>query len=666
MPDGAMMRRPSEVRREMDVCLVNMPFAWVMIPSIGLGILHATLESAGIAATSVYANVLYFREVGIEKYQMIQNTKTQDGPGDWLFASMAFPEFNPDHKSYIRMFAERNNLLQNWEQGPLEEMLFALRQESVRFVRDMADRVLAMKPRIVGCTSTVQQHVSSLALLRVIRESAPEVVTMMGGANCEALMGLTTHKCFPWVDFVVSGEADGLIVPLVRSILEHGRELGEKELPEGVFAPVHRSAGYPGASNGGAEGPPRATGKPLSEQAVPNYDDYFEVLKSSGLQGKQVVPGIPIQTARGCWWGRRKPCTFCGLNGHGKGFHSKEPSQVLREMDLLSKRYGLNRFETVDNIIDMRYFTTLLPKLIRAGSPYSIFYETKSSLNRRQVELLRRAGVIWIQPGVESLHSEVLRLMNKGCKAFHNVRLLKWCRQYGVRAGWNILHDFPGEDDVWYSEMAQLVPLLTHLQPPGTMTPIRFDRFSHYHVRADEYGLKLKPAPLSKFLYPLTEEELPDLVYSFKNEAQVACPEDSFLALLMVRTGLNTFRRRAREWVHAWNECRPVLEMEVTPSALHIKDTRPAAAAPEYVLTRLEREIYLACENGRKTMYLLENFSKDRKKTESVIEGLLERKLAIALDGRLLSLAVHAPCPEMPELEDFPGGTVLPSSEDGA
>lgn len=647
----------------MDVCLVNMPFASLMIPSIGLGILHTTLESAGISTSSLHANLYYFQEVGLERFKIIRSAKTQDGLGDWMFAHTAFPEFNPDHKSYIRLLAEGNFLLQECKPDYLEEILFSIREESDRFIRNTAERILAMKPRIVGCTSTIQQHVPSLALLRVIRESAPDVVTMLGGSNCEAIMGRTTHRSFPWVDFVVSGEADDLIVPLVRSILVHGGEIESRELPEGVLAPIHRVTEYPRASHGGADDSPRAMGKPLSEQSIPNYDDYFETLKSSPLLGKKIIPGIPIQTSRGCWWGQRRSCTFCGLNGHQKGFSSKAPEQVLREMDVLSKRYGSNRFEAVDNIMDMRYYKTLIPEIIRAGSPYRIFYETKSNLKRRQVELLRRAGVIWIQPGVESLHTEMLKLMNKGCKSFHNVRLLKWCRQYGVRAAWNLLHDFPGEDDVWYAEMAERVPFLTHLQPPGAMIPIRFDRFSHYQIREHEYGLRLRPAPLSTYYYPLSETQLMDLVYSFVDEAKVELSKNSLLSVLMVRTGLIALRREAQKWGQAfWFDSRPVLEMDITPEALHIRDTRPAAAAADFFLTGRERDIYLSCEEGRMMEDVLadsEKVGRSREEAADIIQSLVDRKLAIVLDDRLLALAVWAPCPEVPEMADFPGGNIL-------
>jgi hypothetical protein len=124
-----------------------------------------------------------------------------------------------------------------------------------------------------------------------------------------------------------------------------------------------------------------------------------------------------------------------------------------------------------------------------------IFYEVKANLRRNQVEMLRRAGITWLQPGSESLHSGVLELMDKGVQAWQNVQLLKACRELGVRLSWNFLWGFPGEDDGWYAEMASWLPALEHLQPPSGVIRVRFDRFSPYHQRPGKFGLSLQPRP---------------------------------------------------------------------------------------------------------------------------------------------------------------------------
>src|SRR5262249_41642561 len=151
-------------------------------------------------------------------FYVLEVGRTEEALVDWIFAGVAFPDFEPDHDAFLTQFFARNP-----EYGLATDEMRArclkLRARAPDFVDWAIDTILAHKPTIVGCTSTFQQHVPSLALLRRLRERAPQIVTLMGGANCETLMGRTTHAAFPWVDYVVSGEADGLVAPLCRTIL---------------------------------------------------------------------------------------------------------------------------------------------------------------------------------------------------------------------------------------------------------------------------------------------------------------------------------------------------------------------------------------------------------------------------------------------------------------
>jgi magnesium-protoporphyrin IX monomethyl ester (oxidative) cyclase len=283
-------------------------------------------------------------------------------------------------------------------------------------------------------------------------------------------MGEATHRCFPWVDYVASGEADGLVTTLCRLALSHGREVQPANLPRGVLGPCHRAG--EGAGDVGSPRLLRALYRDLDSLPHPEFGDYFDELASSTLR-RHVLPALPLETSRGCWWGASHQCTFCGLNGSSMTFRSKSPERVLAELHYLEERYGIRKFEVVDNILDMRYFKTLLPSLAAEGRKRAFFYEVKANLTRQQVEALVSAGITWVQPGIESLHTEVLRLMDKGIRGWQNVQLLKWSRELGMRLSWGLLCGFPGERDENYVQMAQWMPLLEHLPPPSGLYPLR-------------------------------------------------------------------------------------------------------------------------------------------------------------------------------------------------
>src|SRR5262249_21607429 len=153
------------------------------------------------------------------------------------------------------------------------------------------------------------------------------------------------------------------------------------------------------------------------------------------------------------------------------------------------------RIEAVDNILAIDYFDRALPQMANLPKKLSVFFEVKSNLKRHEVESLAAAGIRWIQPGIESFDTRILKLMRKGVTGAHNVQVLKWSRQFGLRMSWNILWGFPGEQDEWYVEMASWIDLIQHLQPANAVR-LRFQRYSPYQRDAEQYGLKLRPAPL--------------------------------------------------------------------------------------------------------------------------------------------------------------------------
>jgi len=60
---------------------------------------------------------------------------------------------------------------------------------------------------------------------------------------------------------------------------------------------------------------------------------------------------------------------------------------------------------------------------LRPPPGVSIFYEVKADIKDWEMEILARAGVTQIQPGIEALSTSTLKLMGKGTTSFQNVAL---------------------------------------------------------------------------------------------------------------------------------------------------------------------------------------------------------------------------------------------------
>ena len=655
----------------IDVCLLSMPYAAIERPSIALGLLQGSLQGTGLVSKSLYPNIAYAREIGLRANQLLCDGDAEALLGEWTFVSAAFPDFQPDDaaflKANVRALKANPRARRVVPNGDFEAFLYGLRRQAVNFIDRTVERVLALRPRIVGCTSIFQQHCASLALLRRLRERDPSIVTMIGGANCEGPMGRVTANEFPWVDFVVSGEADELFPQLCQSIVRDSKETVARHPPYGTI--VGRGAGRPVAMRLVETEPPRATMENMNAAPVPLYDDYFEELRAT-VDAKDVEPGLVMETSRGCWWGAKHHCTFCGLNGAGMEHREKSPERALDEMRTLTERYGIRKFETVDNILTMSYFKTVLPVMASLPEPYSVFFETKSNLSRDQVRLLADAGIHWIQPGIEGLHDEALKVVDKGCTALGNVQLMKWSREYGIRVSWFILVKMPGDDDAWYAAIADWLPLIEHLQPPVGVSPVQYHRFSPYFTRSREFGLKLVPKESYSQVYPLKPDRLMDIAYYFDN-TEAAPPGRS-------DAGLMSLGKKVMAWQYAWRREMaltidnsstdyqdvpvPLLMAHDDGRTLRFEDTRYCATAKEHEIGGLAYQVYKACDAARTPASLGQYLAKTRglepkaAELDAALQELRARKLSLFLDGKVLSLAIMADQYRGVPPFEFPGG----------
>jgi ribosomal peptide maturation radical SAM protein 1 len=483
------------------VLLVSMPWHALERPSLGLSLLRAELERRGHGCEVRYLGFDLADSIGVDDYLWVHGQLPYTAfAGDWLFAEALHGPRPAQDAAYVEEV-----LRTQWRLGDADLTRLGRVRGRVEPFLEHCLRLPWGEYDVVGFTSTFEQNVASLALARRVKERHPEVLVAFGGANWEGEMGEALHRRFGFVDVAASGEAD-LAFPALVDTLAAGGD------PAAVPGLVVRTAGGASAATG-----PGTPVERLDDLPVPRYDDYLAQREGSPA-AVGVLPTLLLETSRGCWWGAKHHCTFCGLNGQAMAFRSKTAARVLEEVDALVAQ-GAQHVAVVDNILDMHYFTTLLPELAARGAPLGLFYEVKANLTREQVRLLARSGVLHVQPGIESLSDSILRLMGKGTTALQNVQLLKWCAEYGVHPEWNFLYGFPGEDPAEYDRMVGLVDALGHLTPPSGHGPLRLDRFSPYHADPASHGLVgVRPFAPYRFLYEAAPDELMRIAYYFEFE----------------------------------------------------------------------------------------------------------------------------------------------------
>jgi ribosomal peptide maturation radical SAM protein 1 len=602
--------------------LVSMPTLSGRFPSFQLGLLKPTLARAGVPCQT-FSMFLYF---GAHVGWRLNEALAEVSPalvGEWIWTKAAFGE-RPEQAALDYAYFEKFGTSIDWlcrEAGVDRARLIDLRDRAVfSFLDFCMEAVDWSRFSSVGLSCVFQQTMASLAFARRLKDKHPDLPIILGGGFFEDDIAEEVLKNCPQIDYIHMGDADETLPNIVRR-LDAGDDLA------GQTGVLRRTGG---AIEGG-----RAPNlQDLDKTPIPDFDEYFYARKEGGFldfSGEEQVM-LPIETGRGCWWGMKNHCTFCGLNRAGMDFRAKSPDQVFDQLKVLHRKYGQLYFDAIDNIMAPEYTDALFGKLAEARADVKIHYEVRPSLKRAQLKKMRAGGLHSVQPGVESLSTHLLMLMNKRTTAMRNLEFIKWCTYYGVHNLYNILLRFAGETQADYDEQVELIERIPHLQPPKFITTVRADRGSPMFVTPDETGVvNLRPSTVYPYLYP-EGFDLPRVAYYFEHDMPEAAAD------------YRPIRAAVARWQQLWRAGpRPRLSYKKSWDTLTITDARdPAGAVVEHVLVDDEAALYEALMDGWPVEKLASRTGQDTAAVEARLGAWDSDALVAKRDGRWLALALPA------------------------
>lgn len=611
------------------IALINMPFANLHMPSIALTQLKSIVEDRFRSDVSVdvyYLNHDFANYLGLELYNRITESadSQNSGLGDWFFRQIAFP----DQVNNTGVYLSRYFPYHTEEMNTLKSRVMEKRRGLDHFMDSLIAKYALDQAQLVGFTSMFMQNAAVFSMARKLKARDASITVVMGGANCESPMGQVIARYVDSIDYVFSGPALKTFPELVQRCMAN--EPRKAESMKGVFT----------KRNYFFQSGPDAIGEELSID-VPVDLDYkpFVNALAENFPHNEIEPILLFETSRGCWWGERAHCTFCGLNGMSMAYRAMNPNLALQQFDSLFEfAPKVTRIDAVDNILPKNYIHEVLPQL-KTPETMSIFYEVKADLSESDVRILSQARVKIIQPGIESLATTTLKLMKKGTTAFRNLTLMKYCAVYDIDPAWNLLIGFPGEGEDVYRKYVDDLPLLVHLPPPTGVYPVRFDRYSPYFVKKDEYGLDLHPLDYYSLIYPFPEEALDNLAYYF------ADTNSSAEYAQTVSKWIGRIKEKIDRWIDAWKDDPvPKLLLRESGDQNFITDSRSGEVL-EYPITATSARILdvLADKAKRVGDVARELSDVEGLNAAEEIAFLREKGLLFQEEDRYLSLVLRNP-----------------------
>ncbi|MGI6711605.1 MAG: RiPP maturation radical SAM C-methyltransferase [Bacillota bacterium] len=629
-----------------EIVLVQMPWADTETPSIALGILSSICYEEEIKAKTLYPNLDLIQIIGYEAIYRFSHERCLYGLSEHLFAVDIFGAEALHSDTYLEKFhsiMQRDPIIEEWK-IPIKELQYLVELRDCiipEFLNRVEKRILQLSPRIVGFTATFNQVMSSLAMAKRIKKLCPDIIVVAGGASFDDDMGIEYHRAFnDCLDHVFLGEAEESFREFVIRIRD-GKS----------------TTGIPGITYYNGERIDYQKGEPLSDlnkSPIPDYMDFFsEVDRIKQETGKVLkISRLGFESSRGCWWGRKSQCFFCGINSELLQFRPKDVDRVIEDIMTLSARYGINKLFATDLIISREHVDDFCTKMKELDYDIELFYEIRVDMTKEQLKNLKDAGVCRVQPGIESFSTAVLKRMRKGTTVLKNIQFLRWAAEIGLETVYNLLAGFPDEEPGWYFEMAQIIPKIYHLNPPKqNVQMIEMHRFSPFYV---EHGLTQKDECFVRadycYNYPDQMVDLLKTGYFFHTLYEAANPNREHI-------------KKVKEAVEPWIEKRanhmlPTFNYAIGPGYLKVTDMRDDKG--RFITLRdLYQDILLLCDQIQHREVLKRDLARKRPDdvgsglVDRAINELLEKDLLISEGNMLLTLPIGVKYRSTDELRNY-------------
>jgi anaerobic magnesium-protoporphyrin IX monomethyl ester cyclase len=299
--------------------------------------------------------------------------------------------------------------------------------EDVRFIDAMTNnlsdddmRVLLAgeKPDIIGATAITPSIYKAERLLEIAKEVHPDAITVLGGIHATFMYSQVLAEA-PWIDVIVRGEGEGILVSLVRAI-EAGLWPEGRAAIKGI---AYREDGQVVAT------PAAATVKDLDaispDWGILQWDKYIYI-----PMGKRVA--IP-NMARGCPF----TCSFCSQWKFWRDYRIRDPKKVVDEIETLVRDHDVGFFILADEepTINRKKFVQFCEELIKRdlGILWGINTRVTDILrDEALLPLYRRAGLIHVSLGTEAAAQLKLDRFNKETTVAQNKKAIALLRQAGI------------------------------------------------------------------------------------------------------------------------------------------------------------------------------------------------------------------------------------------
>lgn len=297
----------------------------------------------------------------------------------------------------------------------------------------LKEKLLGFRPEAVGLSlrniDPLGNKTSSLippfaVTVRLISAVWPKARIIAGGTGFSLFPGRLMRE-FPQIRYGVVGEAE-MTLPALLASLDNPTSLPGLCMRKGDRVVVN---------------------PPARHFDMRHYSPPVNLLADPVLYtaANRYVPPFGIETKRGCGIG----CTYCAYPLlQGKRLRCRPVGQVVDQMELLNKQYGIERFHFTDPVLNTPrgHLETICEEILRRklSVRWNGFFR-EDLVDENNIGLFEQAGCECFSFSPDGLSQEALDVLGKGLSVAHILKAAKLASRTGVLSVYHFMVNVPGE-----------------------------------------------------------------------------------------------------------------------------------------------------------------------------------------------------------------------------
>jgi len=297
---------------------------------------------------------------------------------------------------------------------------------------ELVSQIGSFAPQLIGLTSVTPTFNAAKQISAELKKVWPAVPIVMGGPHVSVLPE-PSLRISPSIDFIVVGEGEETVVELAQIL----------EQPQQDFSTV-RGLCY------------RRDGSVVLNAARPLIQDLDSVPYPAYhmLPVKEYAPSVVyrvreksifIMSSRGC----PASCTFCVNQVTGRRWRVHSIDYFMGLIHDTVRKYDIRHFHFVDDnfMADQKRVEKICRRILDGGLSITwfIFARTDHCQDVELLRLMKRAGCVFIQFGIESGNEQILRQLGKKVSKETMCQACLNCKKVGIDYFNSFMIGGPGE-----------------------------------------------------------------------------------------------------------------------------------------------------------------------------------------------------------------------------